>query len=201
MNNKRTKWINKTFRLLDQEIDFHLNDKMEQVMVKASQFVIERSKLMIKNDADFVCVTTDLSYSKKCDDEECLVDPPPEEIFIWFEKLFTVDLASKPLNQKALEAMKKKGISPSKQPCDLHVKVVIVNSANAVHIAIQRLDHSQGENLLPETAVMSVALTMPNYTVYTYQSNQAFKDRDVYMTMVFQELKKLYPDFFREETD
>ena len=166
---------------------------MNVALTKASQYIVERSKLMIKNNADFVCVSVDLSFSEA--DE--LVDPDPETILNWFNKLFTVDLANKPLNQKAIEAMQKKGIQPGKQPGDLQLKVVIVNSTNAVHIAFQ------GNSDLIKTCSAGinseVSVDQTDFKVYSCPSEQAFKDRDVYMTLIFQDIKKIYPDFFADE--
>jgi hypothetical protein len=143
-------------------------------------------------------MTTDLSFSQRCQDEDCLFDPPVERIFDWFEKLFTVDLVSKPLNQKALESMQKKGVIPGKQFSDLHVKVIIVNSTDAVHLAFQG-DADLIDACSAPVDNGTLSINTANFKVYTCPSAQAFKDRDVYMTLIFNEIKKLYPSFFVED--
>lgn len=178
---------------------------MEAAMTKASQYVVERAKLMIKNNAEFVCVTVDLSFTTRekigDQEEDCLTDPSPEAINTWITKLFDVDLASKPLNQKALEAMQKKGLTPSKQPSDLQLKVIIANSAHAVHVAVQGPYAESFSNDCFTTKEDNLTTVRTSLRVYTFPSEEAFKDRDSYMSLVFHGLKKVYPDFFVDDDE
>lgn len=102
-----------------------------KVLVGATTQATGGVSQMIKNGQTFSCQTFDLSFTEG----EDFKMPSVNDAKQFLTDLFEVSFKSKPLNEKALAAMKAKGLSPKKQPKDL-VLVMITASSEAVHLMI-----------------------------------------------------------------
>lgn len=180
---------------------------LETIFNKSSKAVVQEFKttaqIMINNNSEFSCQSLSITGI----DGEDTVFPSSEYMIKWVENLFQIEIKLKPLNQKALEEMAKKGIIPKKQPSDI-ILVVVIPSTTHVHIGI-----SIPEGLLSTiTAIDFLKSSISSYT-YTIIENtignttnkmvfakiehlESLKERDVVLRCFFSELKnrKIYID-------
>lgn len=82
----------------------------------------------ISQDMPFSCTTADLSTTEG-------QMATREEANLWLHNLFNKTLAYKPLPKVALENMRKKGLTPKKQPKELYL-FVIISTKTHVHVAV-----------------------------------------------------------------
>jgi hypothetical protein len=156
---------------------------------------------MITNCCTFSIQSHTVSATK--DDET--IFPNAEDLSNWMKNFMEVELKPKPLNQKALEEMAKKGIQPKKQITDI-ILVCIIPSNTHIHVAVYVPSSSE----MPVKDFVSNSLSSYNGVEYTENQNYAYawiphpdslKERDTVMRYFFTELKKRNIYVEEEEDD
>ena len=102
-------------------------DKLFKIKTQDTKTAISQA---VKNDFDFICYLSDMKIRR----EDTLTYPNVEEVDRWMSNLFTKELKPKVYNEKALEAMKKRGITPFIQKEIL--TIVIAGSETFIHVGI-----------------------------------------------------------------
>ena len=148
----------------------------------------------IKAEVSFCCQLVNISNCVGDDVEY----PEYADMCEWMKKLFMETFVSKPLNEKALAAMKAKGLTPGKSPRDLFL-VVISGSETHVHIGVS-IPESMSENNLDEFVKCFMEDREYNYELTTdatgnillanHKCDSPLKERDFILQNVFNELKK-----------
>jgi hypothetical protein len=167
--------------------------------VKAFKSATEDAKLTvtraIKNDVTFSCQLINICTSN----EDEISYPSFSELNEWMKKLFSETFAPKPLNEKALAAMKAKGIMPGKAPRDLFL-VVVSGSETHVHMGVSIPTGMTNEHdmddfvkcVMGECKYDSETTTdnIGKFVVINYVCEYPLKERDVVLQSAFNELKK-----------
>ena len=159
-----------------------------KIFKTASQNVKTTASRMIKEDSNFCCQMADLKISNG----DSMAYPTNVEVDEWFNKLFSKDLKPKPLNEKALAAMAKKGIVPKKQPGEI-LLIVVAGSETHVHVGAsvpEDMDLDIKEFVSSFLPNKSELVTVDNYVVASYKHMFPFKEIDNLQRLVFEELKK-----------
>jgi len=160
--------------------------------IKASiQEFKSTAQQMISNGCQFSCQTMNISVYGS---EETFY-PKADDLSKWVKTFMQVELKPKPLNQKALDEMAKKGIQPKKQITEL-ILVCVISSTSHIHIGVYIPD-SMLEKVIPVDFTSS-SLSTYKYDM-TFDSNYCFaniehpdslKERDNVLRCFFAELKK-----------
>lgn len=154
----------------------------------------------IKNDVQFCCQLVNICSTVG----EEIQYPDNAELSEWIKKLFSETFVPKPLNEKALAAMKAKGLSVGKSPRDLFL-VVVTGSDTHVNLGVS-IPSTMTDDC--DDYVRCVMKCYENYTVETtidptgkfvtvsYECEYPLKERDVVLQNAFNELKnrKIYVD-------
>ncbi len=179
----------------------------EQIFNKSSKAAIADFKataqVMISNGSTFSVQCLDISAVA----DESTVYPNNTDLSSWTQNLLINETKSKPLPQKALEEMARKGLSPKKQISEL-ILVSITPSVTHIHVGVSIPSHMK-DTLVPKDFISSV---LEEYLHGDIQiiDNKAFvdivhpeplKERDNVLRYFFAELKKrkIYVD--EEEDD
>ena len=158
----------------------------------ASQNVKTTGSRMIKDGMTFSCQIADIRTT----DGDDTIYPDSSSVNTWLAELFCKDLKSKPLNEKALAAMLKKGITPQKQVLEI-LLIVIVASETHVHLGLsvpQDMDIDKLE--LAKSFVKSSDekkydyADYEDYTILSYENDSPLKEKDELQRQVFAQLKE-----------
>lgn len=178
------------------------NSQFTKLFKIASQNVKTTASRMIKDGMTFSCQIADI----KATDGDETVYPTNQEVDSWLQQLFLKDLKSKPLNEKALAAMTKKGITPQKQVLDI-LLIVIVASETHVHLGLsvpkdlEDLDvdplqlaksftNGTSDGTLDENEQKYDWDSCEDYTILTYEYDSPLKEKDELQRRVFAQLKE-----------
>ena len=191
----------------------------ESVFGKSAKIAVQDFKAMAQQ-----MIANNCNFSLQClniyaPSEDSTIYPSHEELSEWIKKFMMNELKSKPLNQKALEEMAKKGIQQKKQPLEI-LLVSIIPSSTHIHIGVS-LPVIKPENmseLILFDFVSSVLnkydsnsnLNLNHIKFIEFIDNFAFvniphheplKERDVVLRYFFKELKsrKIYIEEDEEE--
>lgn len=135
---------------------------------------------MIGNGFNFSCFTVDIekSYTEKNPETEEMESvtayPSTTDISQWLTTLFTLELNYKPMSEKALEGLKKKGLTPKKQAVEI-LNIIICNSSTDVIV----LQHDPYNIFSEEGSKVKVIPALNPFT-----------ERDIIMQGYFDELKR-----------
>ena len=148
---------------------------------------------MITNGCAFSCQCHTISTIK--DDET--IFPNADDVSTWMKNFMEVELKPKPLNQKALEEMAKKGIQPKKQVTDI-ILVCIIPSNTHIHVSVSvpsTLISTYEMNVedFVKSAVSKYEFkyeTNNNICYVTIQHDESLKERDNVLRCFCDELKK-----------
>ena len=176
----------------------------EQTFSKSSKAAIADFKataqLMISNGSTFSVQCLDISATA----DDSTVYPDSADLSTWVQNLLINETKSKPLPQKALDEMARKGLSPKKQISEI-ILVAIIPSSTHIHIGV-----SSPSDILAPKEFISSALKEYLFNDIKVVENKAFvdiahpeslKERDNVLRCFFAELKKrkIYVD--EEEDD
>jgi hypothetical protein len=160
--------------------------------------------LAIKNECVFSCQMLNISIV----DADEIKYPDYLEMEQWISKLFSVDLAPRILNPKALAAMQAKGLTPGKNPRDLFINIVS-GSETHVHIGFSipnDLDSVNIDefisNIAPNNALHSITNDQyGKWAIVSYVSDSPLKERDNCLQKIFDELRrlKIYTDVAEDD--
>jgi len=185
----------------------------EKELKKATGTIKSGSQRMISSDYLFHCAIADIFRKDRIhnpetnEQEDTMVFPTNEELTIWMWNLFEKDLATKALPAKALENMKKRGISPKKPPGEiLNIIVAASNTTNLIlvhHPGKDALGIDLDVGQLIEEVMDGTSFEM-NHTATDYvvvveydegSDQSPYKERDVILRNFFTALKKtsIYP--------
>ena len=144
---------------------------------------------MITNGCQFSCQCVTISTIK--DDET--IFPNSDDVSKWMKNFMETELKPKPLNQKALEEMAKKGIQPKKQITDI-ILVCIVPSNTHIHVGVSVPTSSDinVEDFVKNSVQKyeSEIETNGNFAYVSIQHDESLKERDNVLRCFFDELKK-----------
>jgi hypothetical protein len=175
-----------------------------------SQNVKMTASRMIKEDMTFSCQVADI----KTTNGDETVYPESTDINRWLQQLFSKDLKSKPLNERALAAMAKKGITPQKQVLEI-LLIVIVASETHVHLGMsvpkivdsedskyQDIDPIElSKSFVDENEQKCDFDTCVDYTILAYEHDSPLKEKDELQRRVFAQLKEQGIYVAEEEED
>jgi len=177
--------------------------EMPIAMLKAMQTASNNAKLaitqMMKNHCAFACQISELGIMVSDGDDQEIVYPDSKQTNQWLVELFCQHLAPRQLNEKAILAMRARGIqSPSQSLRDMLV-VVVTSSQSHVHAGISVPPNSAiglAEFIEQITAGFGVEVTMCDdahgkYALVWYMADSPFKQRDTLLQRVFDQLKCL----------
>jgi len=149
----------------------------------------------IKNDVPFCCQLVNIS---NCVGED-VEYPEYKDMCEWMRKLFAETFVPKPLNEKALAAMKSKGLTPGKSPRDLFC-VVISGSETHVHVGVSIPESLSQDNDVEqfvkcfmeerEYEFEIVNDSAGKFLLLSHKSDSPLKERDFILQNAFNELKK-----------
>ena len=166
----------------------------EKAFSSAVQKVKSSASQMITNGMNFSCQIIDIAIPNPSDSDETIY-PNGTEVMNWFDSLFSNELKFKPTNEKALEQMKKKGITPKKQPCEI-VLIIIVPSGDSMIIAVSfpenypiNLTKFVDETMKSQHFSYDVVLKN-NIAYVSYKCDSPLKEKDNASRMFFSQLKK-----------
>jgi hypothetical protein len=168
----------------------------EQTFSKSSKAAIADFKataqVMISNGSTFSVQCLDISALA----DDSTVYPNQVELSSWTQNLLINETKSKPLPQKALEEMARKGLSPKKQISEL-ILVSITPSMTHIHVGVSI--PSSMTDMLDVKEFISSALEVYLHDYIKVIDNKAFvdivhseplKERDNVLRCFFAELKK-----------
>jgi hypothetical protein len=166
----------------------------EKVFSSAVQKVKSSASQMITNGLNFSCQIVDIAVPNPSDSDET-VYPNKTEVMNWFDSLFSNELKFKPTNEKALEQMKKKGITPKKQPCEI-ILIIIVPSGDSMTIAVSfpenypaSLTKFVDDTMKSQNVSYDIALK-DSMAYVNYKCDSPLKEKDNTSRMFFMQLKK-----------
>jgi hypothetical protein len=153
---------------------------------------------MIKDNVSFSCLLQDVSITT--------VDgtsyPDHDDVNVWLDNMFSIELIPKQLNEKALAAMESKGIKPSKNPREI-LLAIVTGSETKVHfgISIPKFMNIEYDdfiaNLIENYKSNDVKVNVKTKTdvvgefiVCDFESESSLKERDDVQRYIFEELKK-----------
>lgn len=155
----------------------------DKEVAKIANDVKSRANLMISNKMPFSCYVSDVTL-------------PTDKITEMFERLGKKELALKQLPQKALENMKKKGITPKMQAGEI-VNIIIICDDDSVHISIYQPKNGTFDvNKAFEHVSSTVGLLNVNDTTAILKTEYPLKVRDDVQRAFFDHLRniELYVD-------
>jgi len=148
----------------------------------------------VKNGCDFCCYLSDMKISN----DDTLTYPSFTQLNEWIDNLFQKELKPKVYNQKALEAMAKKGIKPQIQKEIL--TIIIAGSETHIHLGIfvpkdMNLDVKDFIKCFMNNIEYKLN-NENNYTTISYEHDSPLKETDNVKKRVFDELqrRKIYID-------
>ncbi len=159
---------------------------------------------MISNGCNFSCQCLNISTIQ----DESTVYPDAKDLDMWVQNLLIEETKSKPLNPKAVEEMKKKGLTPKKQISEL-ILVAIIPSATHIHVGIS-IPPSMIEDIpinpkdFVSNALDSYEFDLNVKDSFTFASivhPESLKERDTVLRYFFAELKRLKIYVEDEEED
>ena len=162
------------------QINLSFNDNFIAEFKKQVVVINNKITKMIGNGYCFSCFTLDIakSYTEKNQETEELesvtVFPSTTDISLWLTGLFAVELKYTPLSEKALEGLKKKGLTPKKQPIEI-LNIIICNSSTDVII----LQHDPHNIFSDEGSKLKVIPAINPFT-----------EKDIIMQTYFDNLKQ-----------
>ena len=171
----------------------------EKVMSNSAQNIRILATRAIKNNKNYSCQLADI----KTVQEDNIVYPSSEQLESWIQSIFDKDLKSRVYSQQALDNMKKKGISPGKDPLDI-LLIIVTSSDTDVYLTISvpktiELDVSKFiSNLNKKNHNFDVERTELYHKV-KFSVLFPFKEKDDLYQNIFIELEKL--DFYHPEPD
>lgn len=156
----------------------------------ATQNVKTAAQQAVKNNMKFACYLANIDASSNGD----TVFPEPKDVDDWMLQLFSKNLKPKNIPEKALAAMKSRGVEPKKDPSETILIAVVVGSNTHVHVGVSipksfdiNLDEfvkSFMNDKKYETVVGDTYLILKNDTEYP------FKEKDNVQRNIFDKLKK-----------
>jgi hypothetical protein len=152
----------------------------------------------IKDGASFSCLLQDIHITT----EDGTMYPNHNDVHTWLKQLFSTELIPKPMNEKALAAMKAKGLTPSKSPREI-LLAVVTGSETDVHFAISI---PQSMNIAYDDFIKDIVVNyntnngdivvekitdiVGEFIVCSFKSGSSLKERDDVQRYIFEELKK-----------
>jgi hypothetical protein len=175
------------------------NIAIEKVFKKTSNEIKSLANTMISNGNMFCCAVVDNTITES----ETIIYPTNSMNIHFINNMFSKEFAPKQLPQKALDEMKKKGIEPKKQICDILLFVIIPTEYNIIvginvpgNITFNIDDYIL--NTMMNCDNVNIISNSNSYHIITIEgfNNTPFKEADVIMRNTFIELKRmgLYKD-------
>jgi len=162
----------------------------------ATQNVKTTAQQAIKNGMSFSCQLANICATSG----ENIVYPESSNVRDWMVSLFTKNLKPKKIPEKALAAMKARGIEPKKNPSEVLLIAVVVGSNTHVHVGISvpsDNDNHQSLNVDPSEFARSFMgerkyeeTQDENYLIIQYDAEFPFKEKDTIHRLIFDELRK-----------
>ena len=180
------------------------NIAIEKVFKKTSNEIKSLANMMISNGNMFCCTVVDTTITES----ETIVYPTDSMIINFINTMFGKEFTPKPLPQKALEEMKKKGIEQKKQIGEILLFVIIPTEYNIIvginvpygikfnmdDYILNTMGNCDNVNIISN----SNSSNSNSYHIITIEGfdNTPFKEADVIMRNTFSELKRmgLYKD-------
>lgn len=166
-----------------------------KVFKTTTQKFKEYCNIMIKNDSPFSVYNTEISTNQN--DE--LIYPTNDELTEYLSTVYQKDFKVKQLPEKALENMRKKGITPKKQPAELILIFISANTTN-VHYSIS-IPHSFNDKIDDYERFMGdLSFTKVDGDTTVLYGNKVcefpIKEKDAVQSMFFESLKEfgIYED-------
>jgi hypothetical protein len=123
--------------------------------------------------------------------EDFTVYPLAEDINKWLEKSIKSITEIKPLNQRAIDNMKKQGITPKKQAGEL-LLFLVVPSKTEIHIGIYApMSYFSIDNFMKD-ALKNITFDIRidnNYGFVNYKNDSPLKEKDNTIRYIFNQLK------------
>jgi len=123
--------------------------------------------------------------------EDFTVYPLAEDINKWLEKSIKSITEIKPLNQRAIDNMKKQGITPKKQAGEL-LLFLVVPSKTEIHIGIYApVSYFNIDNFMKD-ALKDITFDIRidnNYGFVNYKNDSPLKEKDNTIRYIFNQLK------------
>jgi len=175
------------------------NIAIEKVFKKTSNEIKSLANTMISNGNMFCCTVVDNTITES----ETIIYPTNSMNIHFINNMFGKEFAPKQLPQKALDEMKKKGIEPKKQICDIILFVIIPTEHNIIvginvpgNITFNIDDYIL--NTMMNCDNVNIISNSNSYNIISIEgfNNTPFKEADVIMRNTFSELKRmgLYKD-------
>jgi len=136
------------------------------------------------------------SYVKDDDDkyvkttEECTVYPDSTNLQKWLIETIKKTTEYKPLNPRAIENMKKQGIEPKKQACDIML-FLITTSSTDIHIAIYSPTDFDITKFIHNSIGNHNVTIDDKYGYLQFPDDSPLKKKDEILQAFFTQLKEL----------
>ena len=172
----------------------------DKVFKAAVQNIKSTASRMIKEEMNFSCQVVDIQTIQ----DDYTIYPNYEEVQTWLNTLFSTELKSKPLTTQAIESMRLKGITPSKQISDI-LLLIIVASENHVHIGINFPETFQLERIEFLTSFLKNRIyhitEFDKFLIVNYKHDSPLKDKYDIQREIFIQLKNrnIYIDTSEDE--
>jgi hypothetical protein len=178
----------------------------EQTFSKSSKAAVLEFKTtagqMISNGSKFSVQCLDISAIA----DDSTVYPGSMDLTKWTQDLLLNEIKSRPLPQKALEEMARKGLKPKKEISEL-ILVSIVPSKTHIHVGVSTpagmLDPVEFTNNALESYLYDPIKVIDNKVFVDIPHSEPLKERDTILRCFFTELKrrKIYIDEEEEDDD
>ena len=172
----------------------------DKIFKTAVQNIKSTASRMIKEEMNFSCQVVDIQTIQ----DDYTIYPNYEEVQQWLNTLLSTEIKSKPLTSQAIESMKLKGITQSKQVSDI-LLFIIVASETHVHIGInipETFDIDRIDFITSFIKNRVYHITEYNrYLILNYAHDSPLKDKYDIQRDIFTELKtrKIYIDTSEDE--
>ena len=167
---------------------------IENLLLTTSRKVVSTANIMIGNNMPFCCYTVD-DISITSNDEE-ITYATNNEILSWYERLFTIDYKIKEIPLRALENMKKNGLTPKKQPAEIMNFIISTNSDHVFigmllpEICEYKLSDFVDNFNFPDKIINKIVYNK-NYAILSYIADSPLKEKDNCQRSIFEYLKKI----------
>jgi len=163
----------------------------DKVLKTASLKVKEFANTMISNGNDFSCMIVDLSLP-----DGSYLDN--DTIKNWLVKLYTSDLKYKQLPERALENMKKKGLTPKKQPIE-NILITITSNDTCVFVGVSIPEKYYDHKNIIVSSLPYYDDIDKAFLISVFDHNEPLKYRDVILQNMFNSIKQC--GLYKEEDE
>lgn len=176
----------------------------DKVFKKNANDVKSMASTMISNGNQFCALVLDPSTTISSAGEESTVYPTNSQVQEFLQNLMTKELAYKPLPERAIEEMKRKGQEPKKQPSEIMLCIIVPSETDVyllVHNPFSHIDSDQFiKSVFTNTENSQVPDLVPDTKyIVTLKHDTPFKYSDEILRNVFATLKKF--GVYKEESE